>query len=244
MIKSIFLSVAGLLIGYVNAQTNLSNDLKKTFYEAYIFASVNKWEQGLKNLKAEYDTSESPELLWELAKAEYGVIGACIANENEAAAKKHLKMADQYLTKYLKQYPEAAAANALKSGLLGYKIAFAPMKGIWLGPQSSKYLKKAFEYDDQHPKVWYHKGMYLFHTPSAFGGDLEGSIDHLKKAIAISASKECTDYNWEYLESHAWLGQALAKNGQKVEARVVYQKAFEIEPEFSWVKYVLLPQVN
>ena len=244
MIKTSITILLTFMLVYSNAQTVLPEVIKQQFYEGYIYGSVQKWEKGIQQLNELYNQNKEEALLLELAKAEYGAVGACMGKEDTDSGKAHLKKAEDFLGAYLKLNPKSAMANALKSGLLGFKIAFSPMKGMWLGPQSGKYLKKAFEYDDTKPNVWYHKGMYLIHTPSAFGGDPEASVVHFKKAIEIMDQEDCQEGNWEYLEFHAWLGQAYAKVGKKEEAKAIFEKALALEPEFNWVKYALLPKVK
>jgi cytochrome c-type biogenesis protein CcmH/NrfG len=47
-----------------------------------------------------------------------------------------------------------------------------------------------------------------------------------------------------YLDTMAFLGQAWAKKGDRAKAIAAYENALKAEPNFSWVKYVLLPKVK
>ena len=49
---------------------------------------------------------------------------------------------------------------------------------------------------------------------------------------------------WGYLETLAWTGQVYAKLGNVDTARFYYTKVLTIEPEYGWVKYVLLPTLD
>ena len=50
--------------------------------------------------------------------------------------------------------------------------------------------------------------------------------------------------DWLYLDTYAWLGIALNKQGQKEKAKEVFEEVLIIEPDFSWVKYSLLPGLD
>lgn len=130
------------------------------------------------------------------------------------------------------------------SGILGFKIAFAPMKGMWLGPRSNSHLSKAMKNDKTNAQAWKQKGNSLLHTPAAFGGDVKKSIKHYVRAIELYESQGDLTNNWEYIDALAWLGQAYHKDGQLEKAKSTYSKALEQEPNAGWVKYVLLPKAE
>jgi len=50
--------------------------------------------------------------------------------------------------------------------------------------------------------------------------------------------------DWGYLETLAWEGQSLQRLKKYSEAESVYKKSLKIEPEFKWVKYVLLANLQ
>ena len=46
---------------------------------------------------------------------------------------------------------------------------------------------------------------------------------------------------WGHDEVYAWIGLAHLDRDERGRARAALEKALEIEPEFGWVRYVLLP---
>ena len=79
-----------------------------------------------------------------------------------------------------------------------------------------------------------------------FGGSEKDAEDLLRKAIArFGTEPENKPFpNWGRFDAHAWLGQVLAKRGDKQGARAEYARALEIAPQSGWVKYVLLPALD
>ncbi len=228
----------------LTAQINLDADLQFRIYQAYISNNLALWESGIQELEAIYKDQASDETLLELGRLEYGCVSICMGNDAEDKAKKHLAKAEKHLAAYLKKNKDSAEAHALMSGVLGFKIAFSPLSGMWLGPRSNRHLKKGMSYDDHCAMVWHQKGSSLLHTPASFGGDVKESITHFAKAAELQEASYQLENNWEYLEALVWLGQAYYKNGQIEEARMTYEKALQVEPNFGWVKYRLLPQAN
>ena len=52
------------------------------------------------------------------------------------------------------------------------------------------------------------------------------------------------DINWGYLDAMAWLGITQTKLKDYQSAIETFNKVLEVEPDFAWVKYVLLPQAE
>ena len=225
----------------LNAQASMPEQCQKQVYQAFIAGDIESWEATIDQLskKTPYSTMN-----YDLALLSYGVIGFCIGAQHTEKAQKHLIKAEEHLKVYLKNHPNSAQGNALMSGILGYKIAFSPMSGMWNGSRSNKFLAKAMKIDDSQPKVWFLKGISLYHTPSSFGGDQKASIEHFAKALSLFHEHKCTDQNWEYLEAYTWLGRAYAATGQTEMARHIFEEILEIAPNFGWVKYSLLPQLK
>ena len=225
----------------LHAQATMPDKLQKQIYHAFISGDIERWEATIHQLAKE---APYPAMNYDLAVLSYGVIGLCLGAENTELAKKHLIKAEEHLKVYMKNHPNSAQGHALQSGILGYKIAFSPMSGMWNGARSNKSLAKAMELDDTQPKVWYLKGISLYHTPSTFGGDQKASIEHFAKAVSLYYEHKCTDQNWEYLEAFTWLGKAYAATGQPEMAKHVFEEILEIAPNYGWVKYALLPQLK
>ena len=243
--KNLFLFIFSFaVVVTAAAQDGSQLSLDEQVYRAYLSNDTGLWEIALQRFKSQHGDSPSGEALLQLAKLEYGLVGLCMGNDNEAKAKEHLASGERHLKAYLKKQKDSAEANALMSGLLGFRIAFSPVSGMWLGPRSNSHLRKAMNADKDCAQSWKQKASSLFHTPAAFGGDLEESVRHFRKAAELFEANSSLTHNWEYLDTLAWLGQAQSKSGDRGAAVQTYQKALRIEPEFGWVKHRLLPAVS
>lgn len=244
MKKLLFILSLAFMVSALTAQGELSPKLKKQFYQAFVNNSIPMWEDALQQLVSVHKSAQSPATLLELAVASYGLVGVCMGNQNEEKAKLYLGQSEKYAKAALKIKEDWPEAHALLGGIYGFKIAFAPMKGMWLGPKSDKHVAKAMKMDPNSIRAWYQKASSYFHTPAMFGGNVAKSVEHYAKAVSLYEAKDCLDDNWEYLDALAWLGQAYHKNGQIPEAKAIYEKALKLEPNFGWVKFALLPALS
>ena len=165
--KNLWLILTGLLLAATTtAQNSNSRPLQEQVYQAYIANNVDLWEKAILSHIEQHGAKPTGEDLLQLAKLEYGVVGVCMGNENEKKAKEHLVNAERYLKSYLKQNKNSAEAHAVMSGVLGFRIAFSPMSGMWLGPRSNSHLKKAMNANRDCAQAWRQKAGSLFHTPA------------------------------------------------------------------------------
>lgn len=141
--------------------------------------------------------------------------------------------------------PKFADAHALHSSLLGQKIGADPSQTMVLGPRSSQIMARARTMAPENPRVLLLDSISKFHTPEMWGGGKPRALEGLKKAVEMFAAwKPKSDLQpaWGLDEAHAWLGYTHLELGQNKEAREALQKALEINPDFQWVKRVLLPR--
>ena len=227
----------------IQGNTELPEALKTQFYQAYLNRSIQLWEDGVQQLEQRYKADPQEAHLFQLAASEYGMVSICMANKNDDKAQAYLAKAEKHIKKYLKKQ-DSGEAHAILAGIYGLRISFSPMKGMWLGPRSNSELGKAMKIDNTNPRVWYQHGSSFLFTPATWGGDIEQSVTHFQKAVELHETKACLDNDWEYLDALAWLGQAQVKNGEPAKAIATYQKALEVEPNFSWVRNYLLPSVQ
>ena len=124
-------------------------------------------------------------------------------------------------------------------------MAFAPMKGMFLGPKNIKHTELAIKYDDKLPAALEMKASSKLFTPEAFGGDIPEAVKLYSKTIELyELNPDDLVFDWNYINALAWLGIAHQKAGENTEALKIYNKALEVEPEFNWVKFVLIPSVE
>jgi len=196
------------------------------------------------------DTSLAAWSHYYIALADYRIAAPLLFmdEENKDAAAEHLKTAVEHLQEATKIDPQAAEAYALLASVYGRQIAFiSPAKSIFLGPKVGRALKKAMQLAPDNPRVVLSAAISDFSTPGMFGGDKEKGLQGLQRAAELFAREEPTDPiqpSWGHSRTYAWLGIAYQDRGELEQARAAFEKALEIDPDFSWVKHELLPKLE
>jgi len=142
--------------------------------------------------------------------------------------------------------PQDAEALALLGGLYGLQIGRSPLKAIVLGSRVAGTLDRAVELAPSNPRVALQAGISAFHTPAAFGGGMNKAERLLRRSLERFA-QEPIDHawpNWGRVDTHAWLGQVLARKGDRGGARAEYDQALGLAPNSGWVKHVLVPALE
>ena len=157
----------------------------------------------------------------------------------------YLKEAQAQLELLLEARPDDAEAHALRGSSIGERIT-GGFSGMFLGPKASGALNRAYELGPDNPRVALQRGISYFFTPKTFGGGVEKAEAELRRARELFEGETAGQPwpNWGRLDCLAWLGQVLASQGQTEEARVLYQEALKLEPEFGWVRHQLLPDLD
>lgn len=228
----------------IKAQEN--NNLKQQAYKAYLTNSLGIWKAVEKQARDTYEAEPSNmQLLMDLTEVQYGLLNSCVANQAEDTFEKYLEEAKANTETLLENNQRRAKAHALYASLLSTEMAMNPAKGKVLGPKSAKHIAKAIKYNRNEPMAWFQKGGSKLHTPKLFGGNDEEAVKHYRKAVQLYESDSAkTRNNWQYINTLAWLGKAYAETEKYDKAMATYEKALEIEPEFNWVKYVLMKKVQ
>ena len=192
--------------------------------------------------RASNDEKVAHHAYYYLAFAEYRM-----ASLNEAEMVDHINNGIDYLEKMLKIDKENVEGAALMGSIVGWKAGLKPMQAMFLGPRSTRMLTKAQETDPENPRVELFKAISDYNTPKQFGGDKDRAMAGFEKAITLFESRAPgseLEPSWGHTDAYAWLGMAHMEKDQNTEARTAFEKALEIDPDFSWVKYGLLPQLN
>jgi tetratricopeptide (TPR) repeat protein len=141
---------------------------------------------------------------------------------------------------------ETAETVALLGSVIGQKIGSNPLRGMTLGPRSTRLMERATERWPKNPRAWLLRGIGAIFTPGMFGGGLERAREYLERATVLFAedSPAPPSPSWGHDEAYAWLGQVHAREGRTQEARQAYMKALELEPGNQWVRQQLLPALD
>lgn len=126
------------------------------------------------------------------------------------------------------------------------KIASNPMSAVTLTPKIHSLLDEAQKINPDNPRSYLIRGIMKLQTPAMFGGSIEDALKNFSKAIQIFDKEDEIDKfqpHWGYLESLAWMGITQEKLENLDAAKFSYQKALNVEPNYTWVKYSLLPKL-
>ncbi len=184
-----------------------------------------------------------------IALADYRIADHLLAagEENKGAASEHLKTTVEHLKKATEIDPQAAEAYALLASAYGRQIGLNPIKGMVLGRRAQKALKKAAQLAPDNPRVVLCTAIRDFNTPGMFGGSTEKGLQGFQRAAKLFAQEEPPDPirpAWGHSRTYAWLGLAHQDRGELALARAAFAKALAINPDFGWVKNVLLPELE
>ncbi len=232
-----------LPIVLITMAMNSSQDLMKANYKAYLSTDKENWKQNVALANKLYTDNPSVDNLFNLAQTEFGLLNISMKDQDEDLFDDYVDNCEERLENLANSEKYGADAKALLSGLLGYKMAYSPWKGMTLGPKGTRLLNEAYEMNPDSPIVLKMLASNKYFTPSMWGGDVDKALSLFQKSTQGFEKSDTSD-NWMYLDNLAWEGIILNEMGRELEAQEVFSKAAEIEPNFNWVTKVLLPQVT
>ncbi len=229
-----------------NALVGQDFTVQQTAYKAYLSSSKSLWQQALKSQESIYNNSnKGKDQLFELVLVQYGLLNSTMASKDETTFNDHVDGTIENLEALLEQDKNWSAPKAILSAVYGLKMAYSPWKGVFLGSKSSSLVEKAVKEDKDSAIAWKIYGNSKLFTPEMWGGDANAAVEALEKAMALFESQpDLLKFNWLYLDTMSFLGQAYSKTAQQDKAIKMYKKALSIEPDFNWVKYSLLPKAQ
>ncbi|MCC8155154.1 MAG: hypothetical protein LIP01_13760 [Tannerellaceae bacterium] len=141
----------------------------------------------------------------------------------------------------LKKEPENPLALSYKGTFLAFKIALFKVRAVTLGPQSMRYINKAYKLDPSDTQIMADKANLLYYSPSIIGGNKEAAIALYQQAIREMKRTNQDSGNWFYLSLHTTLAGIYTERGEIEAAYRLYTYILEKEPRFKWVRDDLLP---
>lgn len=171
---------------------------------------------------------------------------ANLVQDDEDQTLRYVNDAINHLQKATELKPDLADARALLSGLYGLKIGLKPFKAMSLGPKSNRAMERAKELAPNNPRVVLIDGTGDYFKPGMFGGDKERALEKFERAAQLAEQEQVDDPllpSWGHAEACAWIGYAHMEAGRTKEARQAFEHALEINPDYGWVKEVLLPKL-
>ncbi len=244
-VKSIVFAVL-FAVASISASAQSKQEIRKLTYEAYLKNSETLQKDLIKKLTEKVEKDASIENRYQLLEAQYVLLNATMSAQNEDLFDDYVDDAVKNAEKILKAESKHAKTSALLSAIYGLKIAYSPMKGMFLGGKSSDLAKDATKYDANEPIAWLKYGGNKMYTPETWGGDKKVALESFEKAVELfeSDKTECNFQNFHYLDALANLGMAYQEAGKTEKAIATYEKALKAEPDFQWVKMSLLPSAK
>jgi len=141
----------------------------------------------------------------------------------------------------------ASEGKTILAAIYMMKITHNWTEAMTLSPKINSLLSVAESIDANNPRAYLIYGIMKLNTPAAFGGSHKEALENFTKTISLFEKEESDSsltVNWGYLDALAWTGIANERLEMPDAALFVYKKALSIEPEFAWVKYVLLPKLE
>lgn len=221
----------------------------KAMYQAYLRNDPNtlqEWKKAVQHRQQELSkNSVDPTLNYALLLAQFGLLNATMKTKDEELFDDYYDATLETVEKITDADKKWAEPFAIQSAIYGLKMGYSPMQGMILGSKSSGLIEKAKKLNNSSPLVWKIYANSKFFTPEMWGGDLKEAILAYEKSIQLFEAKpDDLRFNWHYLDVLAFQGQAYLKDGQRAKAISTYEKALKVEPEFAWVKNVLLPKAQ
>ncbi len=240
-----------ILIAFITFISNISYCQNKDFkiyqdmiYDSYISDKISIWEGTLGIMEASYEKDPSPEKLYDIVLAQYGLVGYYLGNDNKKRGRLYINKSEPYLKKLLITPGYEAQAHAFQSAFYGYEISLNKFKGATLGVKSNKAVDYAVELNPLYPRVWVEKGNVSFYTPSLLGGSKSEAVKHYSKAIELFENGIANNHRWLYLNTLISLAKSYEYTGDIDAAMEIMEKVLEYEPKFKWAKEDYLPSLK
>lgn len=219
---------------FINSNMLFGQKKDSLMYRAYLLSSENLWKSALDQY--------TKDMSLEKAIAYYGILNNTMVSFDEETFDEFVDPALEYLEALEEKEINKAEAMALRSSIYGFIMAYSPWKGMYYGPKSTSAIESALKINSESAIVNMISGSSLFYTPEAFGGDKQAAAKAFQKAVNLF--EEHNYRGWLYINTLANLGKTYHALGQNQKAIDIYKKALDVEPNFKWVSYQLLPQAK
>ncbi len=229
-----------ILLGLLAFSLQASN--QDDVYNCYVNNRMPVWKSLIDQLNSKSDKSN--ELLLELVNYQYGYIGWCLEKNRKDEALDYLKLADENVKRLESLKFELSLVNAYKAAFYGYHIALSKFSAPFIGPKSSDCAKRAVQLDPNQPFGYIQLGNVKFHSPSLMGGSkTEAFVYYLKAKTMMEKNGTQIRGDWNYLSLLVTIAQAYIATNNLASAKLMYEEILKFEPEFTWVRDDLYPQL-
>lgn len=222
--------------------STLSASYRSDIYKAYITGRMDEWKVVID--KMSLSSAKSDAFIAELLNYQYGYIGWCIANGKKEEAGRYLELAWKNVAILEAKGAMLSDVNAYKSALYGYRIGLNNLRAPFAGPKSISCAEKAISLNCSNPNGYIQYANALYFMPESFGGSKTAASDNYLTAQELMEAKpEDLKENWNYLGLLVTIGKAYLETGDYAAAKRYFEKILKIEPDFTWVRDELYPQL-
>ncbi|MEW6509022.1 MAG: hypothetical protein AB1432_14920 [Bacteroidota bacterium] len=188
----------------------------------------------------------TPTALYYQTLCEYKLLEMSSRPGNESLFEKNCEsgVANAEKLSELKEFE--SEGKTLLAGIYMMKIASNPMSAVTLTSKIHSLLDDAQNINPDNPRTYIIRGIMKFQTPAAFGGSFEDAAKNFAKAIQLFEKEDEIDSikpHWGYLESLVWMGRTQERLDNLEAAKFSYQKVLNLQPDYAWIKYSLLPKL-
>lgn len=242
-----------LLSGLAMAQTDMDIDALIVQGKAHITEAVNTWNlQKMMGARAYFERLMNDDtypwlIQYYIAFVDLQIVYFHLGSNNPDEAKKFIDDGIDALEKAVALKDDFAEAYALMASMLGQQIGLNPMLGMTLGMKSGTMMGKAFSLAPENPRISLIAGQSAYFTPKMFGGGKEKAKEHLEKSIQLFQTfqpEKPIFPTWGHENAHAFLGLVHMDMEAYDTAKLNFEKALEINPDYGWVKYELMKQLE
>lgn len=215
---------------------------RKVGYDAFVSGKLDRWTA----IMAEMECLESPSQAetFELIRYYYGYSAYLIGIKEKKKARTYVDKGDKIINQILKAEPGNATALAFKGSFTGLKVTLNKWRIITLGPESIRYINRAYKADPEDLQAITDKANLLYFTPGMFGGDKTEALAFFEKAIRKIENNRDTEDSWFYLALLSLLAEHYEKQGHHEKAVATQQKLLRIEPGLKWIKEKILSKLD
>ncbi len=221
---------------------NLKASNKSDIYSAYVGNNMTRWKSVIDQMNSA--GTKSNDFLLELVNYQYGYIAWCIGNRKTDDARKYLKLAEENLVALSSDIQNTSMVNAYKAAFYGYRIGLNKLSAPFNGPKSVDCAKLAISSDKENPFGYVQHANIQFYMPAIFGGSKKEALEYFIKAQELmERNKDAIKENWNYLSLLIVIAQSYSYMDDFKSSIDYMDMILKIEPDFSYVKNELYPQV-
>ena len=181
-----------------------------------------------------------------LAYTDYRLAVYYLITKDEAQFNNYIAMTENELQAILDSNETNSEVLSLLASSYGEQIVANGDSAKVIAPKALLIISKAIDVDPDNPRVQLLAGKLILTLPEKYGGDKEKSLIHLKRSVELFETNQDSndDIDWGYIFALAWLGKNYVELNDYSSAIDIYNKALEVEPDFIWIKNVLLPEAS